>query len=504
MPTSALPFELTTVAATSWLQSLSKLNNVSTANHLNKAIKLFRNADYETDEAFLVLTELTPTILFISDDIESTFLSEESNFQNEKTQKIKKLCIQLLRNLSLVFCKFSGQEALSLDNQKLSSYFALQLLGLTQRLLANMHEFPSTSLWGKSSEIYIQSKENNYFDQELALKINKFKTLPNIESVLKRNLLFSILSPYQHTGSEIKELFLFSEQYANLLDFQSNKVNDDFYIWNTDNKSPPQIKKSNQTANASNITISTNKLLTFMESSKFSCSLDQKIQTKIIEKISGYQKAIHSFVPSPPNIKHFIVGVVEIEKYLEKINKLNKIQQLSSQFGNNKPSNNMSLEPMEFEKNHLDSALDMQANKSSDLLLQGTRTVKVLKTKSSHFVIAESNPIDYDIGELVVLCATTLTAELGIIRQIRTTNISGTLHLLIEKIAGTLSALTIEAPEVETKQVLLVENSGKNPEIFIFPSKFSNGTQLKLSLDQSFILDKLLDHSPLFMRYSTV
>jgi hypothetical protein len=94
------------------------------------------------------------------------------------------------------------------------------------------------------------------------------------------------------------------------------------------------------------------------------------------------------------------------------------------------------------------------------------------------------------------------TLELGIIRQQKTTNQSGTTHTLIEKIIGIPSTELISNAEITEKQILVVNNKNLKPTIFLPPCKLSNGTKMTSSSGKSYTLDQLINYSSFYLHYS--
>ena len=502
MTTRKLPFELTEDSTTEWLQSLSPQNSVNSANQLNKAIKQLRSINKDDNNLFNILILLTPTALFLNSTIESSLLAESNKKNTEKNLKIEKLCIQLLRNLSLAFCNFADKESLSNEKRNLAAYITLHLISYTQRLCSIYHQYPSTTLWEKTGKLYTQALKRNLLQQEIRHEIKGLKSHTTIEAILKQNLLFTILASYRYSTREIIELFSISESYANLLNLSTETTTKNIFSWDPNSVTPPCIINVNRPKKDSNIEIDTNEFLSFIRSSAFSSSLTNESLTQIINQLSGYTEIINSTIPSSvPIINHLIIGMTDITNFLEKITKLNKIQQLSSEADIVSPKK-MALEPLEHEKSYLRPAPVINALSNRDILLADIKAVKILQPKNKQFIIVETNPIDCAIGDMTLLSDAELKFAPGIIRQIKTTNQSGTTHILIETISGTLSSHLITAPKTSNKQVLISYNDDSKVELFIAPCKFSNGTQLTLSTKDDFRLKELSDYSPFFMRYS--
>ena len=502
MTTKKLPFELTEHSTTEWLQSLNPKNNVNSANQLNKVIKQLRLIKKQDENIFNILILLTPTALFLNSTIESSLLAEANKKNTEKPLKIETLCIQLLRNLSLAFCNFAEKESLSYENQNLAAYLTLQLIAYTHRLSSIYHQYPSTTLWKKTGELYTLALERNIFQQEIKHKIKGLENQSTIEAILKQNLLFAILAPYHYSTSEIIELFSVAESHAHLLNLSTENATKNVFSWNPENDTPPCTANLTQPKKESSINIDIDEFLSLVQSSTFSCSLAKESLTHIIDQLSGYTKIINATIPSSvPIINHLMIGTAEITNFLEKVNKLSKIQQLSTEADIASPEK-MALEPMEFEKSYLRPAPVLKGLCNKDSLLANIKAVKIIQSKNNQYLIAETNPIDCAIGDMTLISDAELKFTLGIIRQIKTTNQSGTTHILIEKISERPSSYLVTAPEIPNNQIIISYNDDSKAELFIAPCKFSNGTQLTLSTGDNLRLKEMSDYSPFFMRYS--
>lgn len=495
MDSHQLPFELTITAATDWLQSISHLNCINSADQLNKVIKQLRTIDTETKTVLDILLLLTPPILSVCSTIELSFLSDTGNKTTIKSRKIEKLCFQLLKHFVLAVSHITCSKTLSEKDKCIAIYMAIQLIGFSQRLSAIVHQHSVSSLWEKLGDLYILAKENNILNQEVDHKIKDFNNQACIESALKCTLLFSILAPYQCSTVQVKAIFLFTQQYGNLLHFGTHETSGSFF-WNPESESAPH-QDCKQISDTS-INISTKELLSFTQSSDHSTLVDSEVLTHIITQLSTYEDLINSVIPSMLIINHFFIGLTNISEYLKKIVKLNKIQQFSSQYIETKSNDVFSVMPMPatFEKSDLSSS-------NNENLLKNASSAKILQTKNNQFVIAETNQIDCKIGNIILLCNSENSSELGIIRQIKTTNQSGTLHTLIEKIPGIPSPELINNPGVANKQALIINNGNSNPAFFIAPCKLSNGTRIMTTTEKNYTLDRLVDFSPYYMKYLT-
>jgi len=502
MTTSKLPFDLSPESISIWLHSLSEKNSVNSAVELNSVAKLLRRNKAEAKKILDCLILLIPSTLHISNTLESLLLADSNT--KKPAVKIIRLNIQLLRNISLVFCSICNQSDLSDNEKNLAIYTALQLFGYSQRFSALFHQTPSSTLWKEMGEIYNLAIKNNSTQQEINHKVKSFKNLTTIESALKRNILFNISSPYQYSENDIIELFLISDQLADKLELNpsySSSINT--FHWNPRSKEGPSSINHTQQTKEFYITINSSELVGFMQSNNFNCKLDQDALTSLLDHLSGYQSTINAPIPSAPTISHIITGFNNITEHLIKVNKLKKIQQLSAESPIEQSIESLSLESIPFEKNTLNNNQKNTYLMSNHSLLSETKTVKTLKVNNDKYMIAETSFINCSIGDLCVLCSANLSHTLGIIRQIRVTNTTKTLHILIEKVKGTpstqLSSSTTQTEE--GSQIILTQEANIQKDLFHSPCKLATGTRLTCASGDNFTLDKLIDYTPFFNRY---
>ncbi len=504
MTNSKLPFEFSEQSIADWLLTLSKLSSVNSANNLNKAIQRLRKTKYNPKKVLEALIQLMPTIFFISNDIETSLLSEIANPKEKASRKIEKLNIQLLRNLSLAFSVLAENESLTAEQKQQAIYIALQLIGFTQRIAAVFHEFPSSTLWEKTAELYTLAQKTSITSEEIELKIIAFKGSATIASVLKRNLLFSISVSYQFTSRQIQELFIISEQQSQLIKLNPQNPTRISFVWNLENGHPPFLCDIHSGHENTSMIIGLTAFISFIQSEDFSSEqINGQILSQLINEISGFKSIIHSTRPASFTVNSLIESYADIIEYLNKIDKLNKIQQVSSQLPSVSPPSKLFLQPMEFEKNHLDSIPEPVPSSSNFEIPKNAQTVKTLKTKYKQYVIAISNISDYSIGNLILLCKSNAESELGVIRQINFIENSNSSQLLIEKFEGKPSAHLVYSPTLTDEQVIMIHKKSSSPQIFIPLSKLSNGTSIGLANEQTLALDKLNDCSPFFMHYLT-
>lgn len=495
METQQLPFKLSSSAAADWLQSLNQLNSVNSAIELNKVITQLIKVNTETKTVLNIFILFAPAILSSCTAIE-LFLSTNNKSNNDnKSRKIEKLCDQLLRHFSLAASQLADHKSLATEDQNNAIYIALQTIGFSQYFSTVFHRSPSSSLWKLTGELHILALEKNSFSQKINHTIKAFSYQATIGEVLKRSLTFSILAPYQCSRMQIKEIFLFAQLHGNLLQLIKKNTNKCCYFWNPDSHSPPsQIDKKNLDGS---IAIDTRKLLDFIQSSNFPSPLDQSTFSHIVKQLSAYEEYINSALPSMLIINHILFGITDICDYLKKASKLKKIQQLSSQIVDPNSTNSSPS---------LSTSFDLEATttNNTDNFLEKSRTAKILHTKSNQFIIAETNTIECDIGDILLLCSPDSEPEFGIIRQLKITNSSGTTHTLIEKVMGTPSLPLSTSIKCTDNPPLLIENENATPVVFLEPCKLSTTETITTVADKSYRLDQLIDLSPFYIQHLSV
>ncbi len=504
MSNSNLPFELSEQSIANWLLTLSQLSSVNSANELNKAIQKLRKTNHTPKQVLAALTQLTPTILFICNDIESSLLSEKAKPTEKTSRKIEKLGIQLLRNLSLAFCTLAKNESFSTEEKHQVLYFALQLIGFTQRITLIFHENPSSTLWKKSAEIFTLTQNASLTLQEVKLKIKEFKNSTTIESVLKRNLLFAISSSYQFNSRQIQELFVISEQQSQLLKLNQQNPTGNTFVWDMENGQLPSLHNSRSAYNNAKITLDPAAYIAFIQSKNFSSEyITENVLTQLINMFSGFKSIINSMQSTEFTINNLITGYAEIIDYLNKIEKLNKIQKMSAEMAEAMPLRKLTLEPFEFEKNHLTPVSEPSPSLSHIELPKNAQTVKILKTIHKQYIIAISSISAYSIGDIILLCNPNAEPSLGIIRQLKPIENAFSLQLLIEIIDGKPLSSIAHSTKLRLEQIILIHKKSSPPQIIIPPCKLSNGTPIRLANKQILVLDKLIDCNPFYMHYLT-
>jgi len=486
MTNSKLPFNLLADEIAIWLNSLERLNSVKTAIELNNVTKTLRSYKEDTNDVLKALIQLTPKTLQTCNTIESNFLSDPQS--KKYPVKVVRLCIQLLRNTGLAFSK-TGEQGHEI-------YMALQFIGYAQRLASIIHETPSSSLWKETGRIYNLALSSKTTQQPIDHKIQNFKDQLSIESVLKRNILFNLFTPYKYSAKQIKELFLIASTLANkLLLYNTDKPSSNVFYWDSNSSNSPNTINNTVKYQQFTTTIDTKDILLSIQSTNFICNLDHDTLSILLNHLSGYQSIIDTPIPSAPIISHLLTGFNDITEHLTKVSTLQKIEQLSTEAISNKPIEGISIQAMDVKHDNLNFAPKVAYSSSYKDFLSKAKPVKTLQVSNEKYTIAETSYLECNIGDIALLCHPNLTNKLGVIRQVKITNASKTVHILIEEIAGIVSTQTT-SPEL-----IFIQNLNAYQLLFQSPCKLANGSKLKSPSGDQFSLTEITDYSPYFSLY---
>jgi len=492
MSASKLPFELSSDDIAIWLNTIEKFNSAKVAVELNNAAKLLRLSKENSDQVLNALIQLTPAILHTCNTIETTFLSDPHS--KKYPIKIIKLCIQLLKNMGLAFS--------NIEKQSYALYMALQLIGHSQRLSALFHESPSSSLWKETGQIYNSALKKNLTQQEIDHKIQHFKEQLNISSVLKRNILFNLFTPYKYSADQTKELFLLSNILADKLELNNtNTTSNNVFYWLPEKGTPPDTVNTSIELQQPTITIDTKAIITLMQSNTFICKLNKDTVSNLVDHLSCYQSIINKPIPSAPIISHLLIGFNNIIEHLTKVSTLQKIEQLSADSTTPKPTKDLSIQAKSINHDHLPTTPKIAYSSNYKDFFNKTKAVKTLRVTNENYIIAETSYLECNIGDISLLCLPNLTNQLGIIRQVKVTNNSKTIHILIEKINGILSTQLPPLEQNKTAEIISVQDASSFHLIFQAPCKLANGSKLNCASGDHFTLTKLTDYSLYFSLY---
>ena len=490
-----LPFELNSDALASWIDSLSASPQVQAAQQLNQTLKQLKDTECQPAELLPVLTSLTPLVLRFSNNI-TAFASELKSF--DKSRKPAKLAMQLLRQLSLIFCQLAEQRSLTTSEQQTAIYYALQSIGHCLRSYSLFYETPSATLWKKSALLYGLASSHDYLFLNQPIKQAEFKQQPTIETVIKRNLLFCVLLPALYPPNEINQLFQLSNQFAPQLIISSSPENCDFgFYWDLNDEAPPcPTRKSRRPLPHGFLAIDSHSIGLALQQDLSVANLNRNLQTKLALHLMNYEPVFDSIVPGQTARSEFLFGFDDVTAFLSELYRLQRIKQLSGHSKNLNPSKrSLALIPMEHEKNAFETMSQMLAKTNTI-----SKTGNVLKISHSNYLVAEGSAFDCSSGDIAMFHRELEPATLAIIRQQSAVSISNVTHILMEKITGAYSIYTFKTDD-EPHQAIVIDEDSDYPQVFLPPGKYSVDSKILLTIDESLHLTACLESNSFFARF---
>lgn len=493
---SGLPFALTNASLAEWLGLLDKLPLSRAANQLNQVLKQLKNLDCNATELLPLLIDLTPLTLRLASNLNTVILAETN--ASDKSAKAIKLCLQLPRQLSLIFCQSIEGGSVSEADLPDAIFHALQLIGYCNDLYALHYEMQSATLWKKSALLYQLTIANACLTTPIASRIDEFKTQATIEAVFKRNLLFSVINPTVYSPEEIKLFFPLTNQLAPKLELCSGTHADNFgFYWDLNSDSVPcPAKHVNRPLPDGFLGINAQAIGHALHIGEIGTDLPRNSQNKLALHLTGYGQIFSSIIPGLPSRSDLILGFSKICAYLQEQNKLVKIRQLSAQIsGTQLPKRNMSLVPLEHERNVFETTERPFSNPQAY-----GRTVNILKTPHPSFTVAEGRTFDCSTGDVALVYKEQHPDMLVIIRQQSEHDLTGSTHILLEKIPGPCGIYSFSTAS-DPQQVIVVGEDGAAPEAILPSGKYSIGTALALSIGKTLRLKACLEANAFFARF---
>ena len=493
---SKLPFELSVDALTSWLNSLSALPQIQAVHQLNLVLKQFKDEESRPTELLPLLISLTPLTLHLSNAIASAAVSEQKPI--DKPRKAAKLSIQLLRQLSLLFCQLTERANLNELEQLSAMYHALQCIGYCIRRYNLFYETPSATLWKKSAELYNLAVEKNALLIHLPTKIAEFKQQPTIESVIKRNLLFSIMAPSLFTSNEISQIFQVATEFAEQLKISAAPDNLDFgFYWDLHDEIPPcPTRKSQKALPDGFMAIDAHSIGQALQQDSLTANLSIATQNKLALHLLDYQPIFDSIIPGLTLRSEFLFGFNDVSDFLQELNKLQKIKHFSGQNNSaSKPKRNLALVPMEHERNAFET-INQALNKTNAVSKSGN----VLTITDNNYLVVEGHAFDCSTGDIAMFYRDQEPAMLGIIRQQSALSISNVIHILIEKITGFYNIYTFKTT-VGNRAAIVLDEDSDNAQVFLPPGKYQVDSKIPLTIGESLYLTACLESNSFFARF---
>ena len=500
LSTENLPFKLDQASQTEWLISLGSLNNVIAGDKLNKVIIQLRKHD-DAKIMFPLLCNLVKITLHLSHSLAHIALQNESG----KTEKIAKLSMQLSSHLALAFYEQIKSEKLDQHEKIKAAILALGFVGENLNLRHQFRLIPSTKLWLLSADIFNFAKKNALLNDEIEAIQDNFPGLNTIDAVLKRNILFSLMSTKSHSIEDSKELYAFASQYFDYLNLSAHYLNGCYFVWNLKTGLPEIIQSTAHIPSSDIIYIDISAFKDPVASQTLTSRLSKHTEEDLFHLLSGYNKLITDAIPSAPIIFHMFRGYTDISEFLLEREKILRIQSLSSRFDEQEKARkkavseqDLYLEPLA-ENNGFFSPLAINITDISEHnLFSQAESVKFIRTRNDNFVIAECKRNPFLIGHLVLLVNNKNALLLGVVRQIKKNKATEMSQLLIEKFSGEISVRLIHEGG-DKKAVIIINELGQSPEIILSgEDTLPNSISLP---DKNIRIHSLLEYTPAFKRY---
>jgi len=495
--TSNLPFELSADALASWMDSLSTLPQFQAAHQLNQVLKQLKNEEYHSAELLPLVISLTPLTLHFSNGIAGAAASDHKVIG--KSRKAAKLAIQLLRQLSLIYCDLTEFPEF-IDSERHSAiYYALQCIGYCIRCYNLFYEAPSATLWEKSASLYNLAAAQNALRINQTTKIAEFKQQPTIESVIKRNLLFSISNPTLFASHQVAQIFQVATEFADRLEISLTPETQDFgFYWDLNDELPPcPTRKSRRALPHGFLAIDARNIGQALQQDFHAANLSRTTQTKLAIHLLNYQPVFDSIAPGQTLRTEFLFGYKDVSDFLQELYKLQKIRQLSGQGKSTSPSKrSLALIPLETEKNAFQAMTEALGKTDAT-----SKTGNVLRISHPSYLVAEGHAFDCSSGELAMYYRDEEPATLAIIRQQSALSISNVTHILMEKVAGPYSIYTFKT-NAGNQSAIVIDEDSDDPQVFLPPGKYQVDSKILLTIEESLHLTACLETTSFFSRFN--
>lgn len=484
-----LPFALTTSSLALWLDTLAYLSPAVAANQLDQCLKDLDECRLEADVYLPLLINLSPTCISLALSLSALELTDSKYKLAKKSVKIAKLGIQMLKRLATAFCALADNQQLDHTETQTASYYALQLFGYCLRNCALLYEMPSRSIWKKTALLYDMAQNDGSLENKQAAKIYEFKNQTTIAGVLRRNLLFSIFTPTRYTAHEIDELFKLSNTYYAFIDLGAENIADYNFCWPLDGDEPFPVKFNHKHLPLDYVVIDTQRFVHALQLGALKTLLKPSTQAKIALNLSGYQQVFSSLSKDLPYSSELLMGFSQVCDFLQKQEKLSKIKELGYSV-----QQNMTLMPLEHEKKYF-SAKTVDGQNSPG------ETVKLMRTSSKFFVIAENATLEFTADPLSLLHKANQPAMLTIIRQKIIHELTGVSQILLETIPGVYSVYEFKCHAAANHKILVVGERSAQPEAFLPVGKYGVETKILLNKGKSLYLKTCIEYNQHFCRF---
>lgn len=493
---SELPFALTPESLADWLGLLEKLPASRASTQFSQTLKLLKHSKVQAETLLPLLIQMIPQTLQLANSLNSSLPSEAKN--PEKLSKASKLCMQLPRQLSLLFCQLVESDKLNNESLQTAIYHGLQLIGHCMLCYARQYEMASATLWKKSATLYKLALYSDVHKLEQASQINDFSAQSSIENVMQRNILFSLLNPAMFASEEIDDIFLLACQMAPQLTMGSPREFAGIgFCWDLASDAPPTpLKHIKNQFTSDQLLINCRDIGHTLQLNDIGSNLSRKSQARLALFLTGYDQIFSSIIPGLPSRAEMIVGLDHITTYLQERSKLVKILNMSAQVaGIPVLKADMSLVPLEHQRNVFETANHpfMQQQQSIG------RPINVLRTPNQNYLVVDGKAFDCATGDLVLLHKEQHPDILLVVRWHNPHDLSGSTHILLEKVSNQFELQAYDSGN-GVRYAILTADKNAPTEVFLCSEKYTVGSNIQLLTGKNLRLTACLETNDMFVR----
>ncbi|NOQ63004.1 MAG: hypothetical protein GQ582_00650 [Methyloprofundus sp.] len=469
------------------------------SNEVYKLLSTLKKEHQNIDAAALalVITELTPAIIDLSELLEKIFISFA------KGAKVGKVNIRILFYLAFLHVELAKRLA-SQHDKVLHANYAMQLIGLLTKNCALSYERLPEGLYACASECYHLAMLEGILKDSVQDPLEKFQTLDTFSLALKRWLLFYVMNPYQFNQQDIISLFDFCSENSALLhiieSMTPDLVGEQVFCWDYKQEGSYQpIFLTQKEFIDDSVLFTTNALV------NFDTKQELRIESPdlLMAILSQFKLLLDSSRFSEFEAYIFVSGFSSIVSFFNKHTYQGRIVRLNSPTPKTlnfssvmNVSDHRSLE----EEKEMVSAADIWDHKKEERLKQGLvfGVMKLVNVDLMSFYVAESMSIELSAADLFVCYAEDLSIELGIVRRVRGSGKGAIQKSVVELCSGELTLL--KQVDNETGGVALLLKQESSYEVFLKPGQYR--VETRLVFDQVQItLERLVEISENFTRY---
>ncbi|MGR9073408.1 MAG: hypothetical protein ACU833_10130 [Gammaproteobacteria bacterium] len=502
--TNPLPFELKEESITRWIDQISQLEKIQSANILYDLIKQLKLNSCALSSLYMIVDMVTPKAIQLSSYFD-IYLSSQKELSDKK-KKVGKLGVHLLRSLINAYFEIVSSEEFSSqfqrETQALIINRAISLIGLTAKSLAMINAPPSGSLCQIQGKLFQYGLKNELLETRTQEKIAFFKQQPSILSSIKRSLLFSIINPHQFNEDDLMALFQFIMLHGDLIDTCScDDVLEKTFYWNFHSGELPN-------ANADNCDPNTH--LLFSVDRFFRCFEDENQKSggtgispdavyRVLLILSQYDQPYNSIIPAAVKTADVILGFGPCLEFMKKQSALTKIQKISNLEDSELRDKLLSVLPLEHEQKFAHHALQAAAKKIN----HSFKKCLLLTTKDSAYFVIETKLKNSAANDFIIV-ADNGRIGLGIVRKVKKADQVKSHRMLVEKLPGEISFIEF-LQEGERESGLLQTIDGETRRIYLSANRKRSKTPFQI-IDgmlpkKDWNLERLSESTNHFRRY---